>query len=170
MLVIQQLTYYDACVRDDAAVQAIAIELVARAMVGITARALAEAVPGLELSLLQWRALLIIGDDPAGARIGWVGDGVGVPLPAASRLVRRLERRGLVDVGRDPDDGRASRVRLTHVGSNTRSFVLARRRHLISEALGQTVLSAEAVRGLFTVAERLENMGQKTPEPRARAR
>jgi DNA-binding MarR family transcriptional regulator len=147
--------------RDDAAVQA--IELVARATVGITTRALAEATPGLDLSLLQWRALLIVGDDPAGARVGRVRDVVGVPLPAASRLVRRLQRRGLVHVERDPDDGRATRVRLTHAGSHTRSTILARRHHLIAEALGQTVLSAEAVNGLFVVAERLERMSREIP-------
>jgi DNA-binding MarR family transcriptional regulator len=147
--------------RHDAAVQA--IELVARATVGVTTRALAGATPGPDLSLLQWRALLIVGDDPAGARVGRVGDGVGVPLPAASRLVRRLQRRGLVHVERDPDDGRAMRVRLTHAGSHARSTVLARRRHLISEALDQTVLSAEAVQGLRVVAERFERMSREIP-------
>jgi DNA-binding MarR family transcriptional regulator len=147
--------------RDDATVQA--IELVARATVGMTMRALADAMPGLDLSLLQWRALLIIGDDPAGARVGQVGDGVGVPLPAASRLVQRLRRRGLVHVERDPDDGRATRVRLTHAGLHTRSAVLARRRDLISEALGQTVLPAEAVQGLRVVAERFERMRREIP-------
>jgi DNA-binding MarR family transcriptional regulator len=147
--------------RDDAAVQA--IELVARATVGMTTWALAEATPGLDLSLLQWRALLIVGDDLTGARVGQVGDGVGVPLPAASRLVQRLQRRGLVHLERDPDDGRATRVRLTHAGSHTRSAVLARRRDLISEALGQTVLPAEAVQGLRVVAERFERMRREIP-------
>jgi DNA-binding MarR family transcriptional regulator len=147
--------------RDDAAVQA--IELVARATVGMTTWALAEVTPGLDLSLLQWRALLIVGDDPAGTRIGHVGDGVGVPLPAASRLVQRLQRRALVQLERDPDDGRATRVRLTHAGSHTRSAVLARRRDLISEALGQTVLPAEAVQGLRIVAERFERMRREIP-------
>ncbi len=148
---------------DDAAVQA--IERVARATVGMTTWALAEATSGLDLSLLQWRALLIVGDDPAGARVGHVGDGVGVPLPAASRLVQRLQRRGLVHLERDPDDGRATRVRLTHAGSHTRSAVLARRRDLISEALGHTILSAEAVQGLRVVAERFERIGREIPAP-----
>ncbi len=147
--------------RDDAAVQV--IELVARATVGMTMRALADATPGLDLSLLQWRALLIVGDDSAGARVGQVGDGVGVPLPAASRLVQRLQRRGLVQVERDPDDGRATRVRLTHAGSHTRSAVLAHRRTLISDALGHTVLPAEAVQGLRVVAERFERIGREIP-------
>jgi len=149
---------------DDATAQTVeAIELVARATVDVTTRALAEATHGLDLSLLQWRALLIVGDDPAGSRVGQVGDGVGVPLPAASRLVQRLQRRGLVHVERDPDDGRAMRVRLTHAGSHARSTVLARRRHIISEALHPTVLPAEAVQGLRVVAERFEQMSRETP-------
>ena len=106
---------------------------------------------------------MVIGDDATGARVGQVGERVGVPLPAASRLVQRLRRRGLVHLERDPDDGRATRVRLTHAGSQTRSTVLARRRHLISEALGQTVLPAEAVQGLRVVAERFERMGREIP-------
>ena len=147
--------------RDDAAVQA--IELMARATMGMTTWALADATPGLDLSLLQWRALLIVGDDVVGARIGQVGDGVGLPLPAASRLVQRLQRRGLVHLERDPDDGRATRVQLTHAGSHVRSAVLARRRDLISEALGRTVLPAEAIQGLRVVAERFERRRREIP-------
>jgi DNA-binding MarR family transcriptional regulator len=149
---------------DDDAVQA--IELFARASVEVTSRALAEAAPGVDLTLLQWRALRIVGDDPAGARVGQVGEGVGVPLPAASRLVQRLQQRGLVHVQRDPDDGRALRVRLTHAGSHARSTVLARRRSLISEALDQTVLPAEAVNGLRVVAERFAQLSREIPAPR----
>src|SRR5450756_608492 len=122
-------------------------------------------MPALDPSLLQWRALLIVGDDPAGARVGQVGDGVGVPLPAASRLVQRLQRRGLVQVERDPDDGRAVRVRLTPAGSHARSTVLARRRNLISEALDQTVLPAEAVQGLRVVAQGTGPTGGRKEEP-----
>ncbi len=147
--------------RDDAAVQA--IELVARATVGLTTRALAETTPELNLSLLQWRALLIIGDDPAGLRVGEVGDGVGVPLPAASRLVGRLQRRGLVRLERDADDGRAMRVRLTLAGSATRLAVLDRRRAFISAALGPTVVTAAAVRGLHAVAARLTDPHGEVP-------
>jgi hypothetical protein len=69
----------------------------------------------------------------------------------------------LVHLARDPDDGRATRVRLTYAGSHTRSAVLARRRALISEALGQTVLPAEAVQGLRVVAERFERIRREIP-------
>jgi DNA-binding MarR family transcriptional regulator len=153
---------------DDAAtIEAVdVLELMARATIDVTTRVLADATPGLDLSLLQWRALVVIGDDATGARVGQVGERVGMPLPAASRLVQRLRRRGLVHLERDSDDGRAMRVRLTHVGHQTRSSVLARRRHLISEALGQTLLPAEAVQGLRIVAERFDRLGRENPAPR----
>ena len=168
LVVIGQVTWYTPLVNDDAAtIEAVdVLELIARATIDVTTRVLAEATPGLDLSLLQWRALVVIGDDATGARVGQVGERVGVPLPAASRLVQRLRRRGLVHLERDSDDGRATRVRLTHVGNQTRSSVLARRRHLISEALGQTLLPAEAVHGLRVVAERFDRLGRENPAPR----
>ena len=146
---------------DEAAVEA--IELLARTSIEVTSRALATATSGEDLSLLQWRAIRIIGDDPAGSRVGQVGDGVGVPLPAASRLVQRLRQRHLVRVDRDPDDGRALRVRLTPVGHDARSAVLDRRRNLIVEALRQTGLPAEAVQGLRVVAERFAQASREMP-------
>ena len=145
----------------DAAVDA--MELLARASIEVTSRALVEATSGEELSLLQWRALRIIGDESAGARVGQVGDGVGVPLPAASRLVQRLRQRRLVSVERDPDDGRALRVRLTPAGNLARSTVLDRRRDVICDALRTTVLTAEAVQGLCVVAERLAQASREMP-------
>ncbi len=149
---------------DDAATRAVdAFELMARATIDVTTRVLADASPGLDLSLLQWRALVVIGDDPAGTRVGRVGERVGLPLPAASRLVGRLRDRHLVRLERDSDDGRATRVMLTNVGHDTRSNVLDRRRSLIAEALGTTSLPAEAVHGLRVVAERFDRLGREGP-------
>jgi len=65
--------------RHDAAVQA--IELVARATVDVTTRALAEATPALDLSLLQWRALLIVG-----AASGVRSSSSGPPRPAPASV------------------------------------------------------------------------------------
>jgi DNA-binding MarR family transcriptional regulator len=155
--------YGPAMTDEDATTGAVEVlELLARATIDVTTRMLADSSPGLDLSLLQWRALVVIGDDPAGTRVGRVGERVGLPLPAASRLVARLRIRNLVWLERDSDDGRATRVRLTNVGLHTRSTVLARRRSLISEALGQTILPAEAVQGLRVVAERFDRLGRDT--------
>src|SRR5664279_6626766 len=72
------------------------LERIAVGAVGLTTRALAEADTGFELTFPQWRALLVLGAGDDGARIGEVATRVGVTVPATSRLLRRLERRGLV--------------------------------------------------------------------------
>jgi DNA-binding MarR family transcriptional regulator len=56
-------------------------------------------------------------------------------MPAASRLLRRLERRGYVATARDESDRRATLVRLTVAGSRLRTAVIERRRALLNEAL-----------------------------------
>jgi DNA-binding MarR family transcriptional regulator len=105
-----------------------ALERIVIGAVGLTTRALAEAAPGTELTFPQWRALLIIGEDPPGARVGQVARRVGVTLPATGRLLRRLERRGLVAMAVDGQDRRATRAQLTSKGEVTRSAILAYRR------------------------------------------
>ncbi len=96
--------------------------------VGLTTRALAHAAPSVELTFQQWRALLILGEDPNGARVGEVASRVGVTLPATSRLLRRLERRGLAVLATDDADRRATRARLTEAGASVRRDILAYRR------------------------------------------
>ena len=50
---------------------------------------------------------------PAGLRITELRDDVLLTQPGLSRLIARLEDAGLVEREADPDDGRASRIRLT---------------------------------------------------------
>ncbi|MEO8470149.1 MAG: MarR family transcriptional regulator [Chloroflexota bacterium] len=105
-----------------------ALERVSVGTVGLTARALSQAVHGLELTLPQWRALLIAGEEPDGTRIGAVATRVGTTVPATSRLLRRLERRGFVALVPDADDGRATRAKLTSKGSEVRDAIIRFRR------------------------------------------
>ncbi|MDH4142645.1 MAG: MarR family winged helix-turn-helix transcriptional regulator [Chloroflexota bacterium] len=109
------------------------LERIAVGAVGLTTRALAETDAGFELTLSQWRALLVLGERPDGARIGEVAGRVGVTLPATSRLLRRLERRGLTTLAVDEQDRRATRARLTDHGDAVRSAILARRRSVLRE-------------------------------------
>ena len=104
--------------RDHAAVASIAddLERIAIGTVGLTTRALAHAGTDLELTFPQWRAILVVGADTDGARVGEVAARVGVTLPATSRLLHRLERRGLMTLGTDDADRRATRARLTERG------------------------------------------------------
>ena len=104
------------------------LERIAIGMVGLTTRALAHAETDLELTFPQWRAILVVGADIEGARIGEVAARVGGTLPATSRLLRRLERRGLVTLATDDADRRATRTRLTERGLVIREAILATRR------------------------------------------
>jgi len=104
------------------------LERIAIGMVGITTRALAHADTDLELTFPQWRAILLVGADIDGARVGEVAARVGVTLPATSRLLRRLAGRGLVVLRTDDADRRATRARLTERGRAIREAILAHRR------------------------------------------
>jgi len=118
-----------------AAVDALAVDLerIAVGAVGLTTRALALADTGFELTFPQWRALLVLGEGDDGARIGEVAARVGVTLPATSRLLRRLERRGLTTLAVDDQDRRATRARLTDRGRAVREAILTQRRTALRE-------------------------------------
>jgi hypothetical protein len=57
------------------------LERIAIGMVGLTTRALAHAESDLELTFPQWRAILVVGAEIEGARIGEVAARVGGTLP-----------------------------------------------------------------------------------------
>jgi len=104
------------------------LERIAVGTVGLTTRGLARAETGFELTFPQWRAMLVVGAEADGARVGEVAARVGVTVPATSRLLRRLERRGLTTLVTDEADHRATRVRLTERGHAIRAAIIAHRR------------------------------------------
>ena len=110
-----------------------AVERVILGGVAITARALDGEAD--DLTFPQWRVLMILGEQEADSHVAGVGDRVGVSAPSASRLLRRLEDRGLIELQRDLQDRRFMRVHLTLAGRAVRDRVLDRRRVLIQEAL-----------------------------------
>jgi len=126
MIASRQASCYD--LRMDATDAVAELERVVVGAVGLTTRALAEAAPGTDLTFPQWRALLIVGEEPGGARVGQVAFRVGVTLPATSRLLRRLAQRGLVILEPDDLDRRATRARLTDAGAAVRASILRYRR------------------------------------------
>ena len=109
------------------------LERVVIGAVGLTTRALAEAAPGTDLTFPQWRALLILGEDADGARVGQVAARVGVTLPATSRLLRRLAARGMVTLVADEQDHRATRAQLTDAGAAVRASILRYRLDALRE-------------------------------------
>lgn len=109
------------------------LELLMFEAIGMTTVALSTVSAG-ELTLPQWRALVVVGK--AGAvRVGDVAVSIGMSLPSTSRLIQRLERRGLVTTERDESDRRATLVRITSAGHTLREAVVARRRTMMDDAL-----------------------------------
>jgi DNA-binding MarR family transcriptional regulator len=109
------------------------LETITFGAVAITARALQTA--GAELTLPQWRVLVIVGGSPRGASVSDVAARLGSELSPASRLIGRMERRGLVETGKTDPDRRVTRVRLTDRGRTIRRDVFERRRRLLVEVL-----------------------------------
>jgi DNA-binding MarR family transcriptional regulator len=72
-----------------------------------------EAVGTLELTLTQIKLLHHLDDAPAPLSLKRAAELVHVSLPAASRMVDDLVRRGFVDRYEDPDDRRMKRVQAT---------------------------------------------------------
>lgn len=134
------------------------LERIAVGAVGLTTRALARANAGFELTFPQWRAILVLGEGADGARIGEVAVRVGGTLPATSRLLRRLERRGLTALAVDEQDRRATRARLTERGRVVREAILAHRRAVLREVVAalHDAGQLDLPRGLAAIAAELE--------------
>ena len=136
------------------------VEAVERLMVeaiGVTTVALAQSAPDVDLSIAQWRALVVVSARESGIRVGEIAARMGSAVPTTSRLVRRLERRGLVVAQRDEADRRATLVRLTDTGERIRNAIVDRRRQLVRDALAARPegLSGELVGGLGEIGAAL---------------
>jgi DNA-binding MarR family transcriptional regulator len=119
------------------------LEKIAVASVAMTARALAETA-GSELTFLGWRTLVVVGGAGEPIRLSELAVRLGVSRPSASKLVRRMVRRGLLEPGTDPSDRRGVRLRLGPEGMRLRAGVVERRRQLIGESLDGLALPASA--------------------------
>jgi DNA-binding MarR family transcriptional regulator len=75
---------------------------------------------------------------PAGVRISDLQADVLLTQPGMSRLIVRLEDRGLVERADDPDDRRACRVRLTEAGTRAQREVGARHARHVAEIMTRT--------------------------------
>jgi DNA-binding MarR family transcriptional regulator len=92
----------------------------------------------------EYGVLYALSVAPDGLRITELLDDVLLTQPGMSRLIARLEARGLVERLDDPDDARACRVRLTPAGVHAQRRVgLAHGRHvaeLMTRALSREQL------------------------------
>ena len=133
-----------------------AVERLSFSLVAVTTAAIAAGGRGLEPTFRQWRLLVILGDGPTGHRLGEIVERIGGSAPSASRLVRRMQARGLVTIVPDPIDGRGIRVSLTGEGAALRSAIIAARRDLLAAGLERLYASASLAAALDEVARALE--------------
>jgi DNA-binding MarR family transcriptional regulator len=93
----------------------------------------------------EYGVLYALSTEPEGLRITELLDDVLLTQPGMSRLIGRLEARGLVERLDDPDDRRACRVRLTEAGAREQREVgLAHGRH-VAELMTRGLSRAQLV-------------------------
>jgi DNA-binding MarR family transcriptional regulator len=131
-----------------------ALERIAFATVAVTSAAIGDTA-GHELTFLAWRTLVVLGSAGRPLRMSDLAERLGISRPSASKLVRRLERRGLLELGSDESDGRVLLVGLSGHGAELRASVVARRREILATALADP-LPGTLGEGLAALAERLE--------------
>lgn len=105
------------------------LEQLAMSMVAATTRAIAAS--GEDLTFTQWRALVVVGERSDGLALSELADRIAASLSPTSRLVRRMARRGWLELSKADADRRVTVARATESGLALREAVFAaRRRHL----------------------------------------
>jgi DNA-binding MarR family transcriptional regulator len=99
-----------------------------------------------ELAPHEYGVLYALSTAPAGLRINELGDDVLLTQPGMSRLVARLEDRGLVERADDPADARAFQIRLTPAGVLAQRKVGAAHGRHVAAAMTRTLNREELVR------------------------
>ena len=122
--------------------------------VAITSRAIAAA--DAELTFMQWRVLLVVGECEDGQAVGEIAARIGAHASPASRLVSRLKRRGLVSTDQSDLDKRVVCVRLTAAGRDLRARVLALRGRDLADVLEVVSMSPEESEALARLAQAFE--------------
>jgi DNA-binding MarR family transcriptional regulator len=88
-----------------------------------------------ELVPREYGVLYALASTPDGLRITELLDDVLLTQPGMSRLIARLEARGLVERADDPEDRRACRVRLTEAGARAQREVGLAHGRQVAEAM-----------------------------------
>ncbi|NII69332.1 MarR family winged helix-turn-helix transcriptional regulator [Microbacterium ulmi] len=102
----------------------------------------------------EYSVLYPLSTAPDGLRMTDLAGDVLITQPGLSRLIRRMEERGLVCREEDPDDGRASRIRLTEEGAAVQHRVgAAHARHVAAEMTSR--LDREQLTELRDVCRRM---------------
>lgn len=98
----------------------------------------------------EYAVLYALSAEPDGLRITELRDDVLITQPGMSRLIARLEARGLVERSDDAADARARRIRLTPEGAKTQRRVGASVARHINQAMTRALHTEqlEALRDL----------------------
>src|SRR3954466_9672167 len=91
------------------------------------------------LSPREYGVLYALSGAPHGLRITELRHDVLLTQPGISRLIARLEAAGLVERGEDPDDGRASRIRLTEAGVRAQRHVGLRHGRHVAQTMTRSL-------------------------------
>jgi DNA-binding MarR family transcriptional regulator len=106
-----------------------------------------------EVSMSEYDVLYTLSKAGEPVRMGELGCAVLLSQPGLSRLVDRLVQRGLIERCPDPADRRSVLVRLTDAGRTVQKQVGRRHARQVAEAM--TVLDADELRQLRTLATKL---------------
>ena len=118
----------------------------------------------------EYGVLYALSTAPDGLRISELCDDVLLTQPGMSRLVARLEERGLVERRDDPDDARACRIRLTSSGIESQRRVGAAHARHVAQAMtraldpDQLVVLRDLSLALLHAARREGTTTTTTPE------
>jgi DNA-binding MarR family transcriptional regulator len=102
----------------------------------------------------EYGVLYALSSAPEGLRITELGEDVLLTQPGMSRLVARLETRGLVQRVDDPEDARACRIRLTPAGIATQRRIGRTHARHVAEAMTRNLDRGE-LEQLLELCQRL---------------
>lgn len=126
-----------------------------------------------EVTRRDYDVLYTLSKSPTGLRMTEINERIMLTQPGVSRLITRLEQRGLVERRTDPDDARAQRIGLTPAGlevqqavgrRHVRQIVRAMNRGLEGDQLRQL---HELCSALIAGAAKVERDSKATPSKRA---
>lgn len=106
-----------------------------RAMNQVRVHAMLRKQAGVDLDRGGAAVLYKLVADGDNIRLGDLAERLGVDSPAVTRKIQQLETMGLVRRSPDPDDGRASRIRITAAGRDSIDRLLVAHRRWVEEML-----------------------------------
>lgn len=115
----------------------------------------------------EYGVLYALSAAPDGLRMSDMCDDVLLTQAGISRLVARLEKRGLVERTSDPDDARAFRIRMTAVGTDVQRRVGRAHARQVADAMTRA-LDADQLRMLRDLTTALVAAAGDDPRPLGR--